>query len=118
MPEASRREGSVAGVHEAEKALDASSSEKLVASYMKSTFEKRYKGISSVLEEELVSLEDRKKSLIQEIDDLDNQKEWVDWISKYGDDIRKNAVYYAYFNEKDQIIEINGICRKRFLNIL
>ena len=32
-------------LHEAEKALDASSSEKLVASYMKSTFEKRYKGV-------------------------------------------------------------------------
>ena len=32
-------------IHEAEKALDASSSEKLVASYMKSTFEKRYKGV-------------------------------------------------------------------------
>ena len=23
------------------------------------------------------------------MDDLDNQKEWVDWISKYGDDISK-----------------------------
>merc|ERR1712070_314198 len=32
-------------VHEAEKAMDASSSEKLLASYMKSTFEKRYKGV-------------------------------------------------------------------------
>ena len=32
-------------IHEAEKALDASSSEKLLASYMKSTFEKRYKGV-------------------------------------------------------------------------
>jgi hypothetical protein len=26
----------------------------------------------------------------QEVDDLDNQKEWVDWISKYGDDIQKD----------------------------
>ena len=50
---------------------------------------KRYKEISKLLEEELVSLEDKKKSLVQEIDDLDNQKEWVDWISKYGDDINK-----------------------------
>merc|ERR1712167_463776 len=32
-------------IHEAEKALDASSSEKLLSSYMKSTFEKRYKGV-------------------------------------------------------------------------
>ena len=63
---------------------------KIEVNYMlKKMDEKRYKGISSVLEEELVSLEDRKKSLIQEIDDLDNQKEWVDWISKYGDDISK-----------------------------
>ena len=30
-----------------------------------------------------------KKSFVQEIDDLDNQKEWVDWISKYGDGISK-----------------------------
>ena len=40
-------------------------------------------------EKELVNLEDRKKSLVQEIDGLDNQKVWVDWISKYGDDISK-----------------------------
>ena len=26
----------------------------------------------------------------QEVDDLDNQKEWVDWISKYGDDIQQD----------------------------
>ena len=50
---------------------------------------KRYKVISKLLEEELVNLEDKKNSLIQEIDDLDNQKEWVEWISKYGDDISK-----------------------------
>jgi hypothetical protein len=40
-------------------------------------------------EKELVNLEDRKKSLVQEIDDLDNQKVWIDWISKYGNDISK-----------------------------
>ena len=50
---------------------------------------KRNKPLSKLLEEELTSLEDQKKSTIQEIDDLDNQKEWVDWISKYGDDISK-----------------------------
>ena len=27
--------------------------------------------------------------VIKQIDDLDSQKEWVDWISKYGDDISK-----------------------------
>ena len=42
-----------------------------------------------VLEEELISLEDTKKSLLQEVDDLDNQQDWVDWISKYCDDISK-----------------------------
>lgn len=51
--------------------------------------DRRYKPISKLLEEELTSLEDQKKSTIQEIDDLDKQKEWVDWISKYGDDISK-----------------------------
>jgi hypothetical protein len=56
---------------------------------LKKIDEKRYKGISSVLEEELTNIEDRKKTLIQEIDDLDNQKEWVDWISRYGKDISK-----------------------------
>ncbi len=36
---------------------------------LKKIDEKRYKGISSVLEEELTEIKDRKKSLIQEIDD-------------------------------------------------
>ena len=56
---------------------------------MKKIDEERYRPLSKLLEEELTSLEDQKKSTIQEIDDLDNQKEWVDWISKYGDDISK-----------------------------
>jgi len=54
---------------------------------LKKIDDKRYKGISTVLEEELMSLEDSKKIHVKVIDDLDNQKEWVDWISKYGDDI-------------------------------
>ena len=56
---------------------------------LKKIDEKRYSGISKVLEDELSQLEDSKKILIQQIDDLDSQKEWVDWISKYGDDISK-----------------------------
>jgi len=56
---------------------------------LKKIDKKRYKGISTVLEEELTQLEDRKKSIVQGIDDLDKQKEWVDWISKYGEDISK-----------------------------
>jgi hypothetical protein len=49
--------------------------------------EQQYKGISSVLKEELSQLEDSKKIMIKQINDLNSQKEWVDWISKYGDDI-------------------------------
>jgi len=56
---------------------------------LKKTEDSRYKVISNLLEEELSQLEDEKKSRIQEIDDLDNQKDWVDWISKYGQDIHK-----------------------------
>ncbi|MDC0195447.1 recombinase family protein [Candidatus Thioglobus sp.] len=54
---------------------------------LKKIDEKRFSGISTVLETELSQLEDSKKILIKQIDDLDNQKEWVDWISKYGEDI-------------------------------
>ena len=57
---------------------------------LKKTDDKRYKVISNLLEEELIHLEDKKKSMVQEIDDLDKQKEWVDWISKYGDDIQQD----------------------------
>jgi hypothetical protein len=48
-----------------------------------------YKQVKSLLDEELGSLEDKKNSYIQQIDDLDSRKEWVDWVGKYGDDIYK-----------------------------
>ena len=48
-----------------------------------------YKQIKKTLEEEKGSLEDKKSALVKEIDDLDNRKDWVDWITKYGDDISK-----------------------------
>ena len=38
------------------------------------------------LNEELGRLDDTKKGLIQQIDDLDNRKDWIDWIQKYGKD--------------------------------
>ena len=38
------------------------------------------------LNEELGRLDEEKKGLIQQIDDLDNRKEWIDWMSKYGKD--------------------------------
>jgi hypothetical protein len=42
---------------------------------LKKIDEQRYKVISTVLEQELSELEDKKKSHIQEVDDLDNQNE-------------------------------------------
>lgn len=33
--------------------------------------------------------EDNKKTKIKEIDDLDNQKDWIDWVTKYSKDISK-----------------------------
>jgi len=53
------------------------------------TIDVKYHEISNLLEEELIQLEDKKKSCLQEIDDLDNQKDWTDWISKYGKDMDK-----------------------------
>ena len=54
---------------------------------LKKIYDKWYKEISTLLEEELIPLEDLKKTHLQKIDDLDNQKQWVDWIYKYSDDI-------------------------------
>ena len=53
------------------------------------TIDVKYHEISNLLEEELIQLEDKKKSYLQEIDDLDNQKDWIDWVSKYGKDMDK-----------------------------
>ena len=41
------------------------------------------------LDEEKGSLEDIKSTLVAEIYELDNKKDWIDWITKYGDDISK-----------------------------
>ncbi len=48
------------------------------------TDERVHKSVKEMLEEELGNLEDRKKGYIQEIEDLDNQKDWIDWIGKFG----------------------------------
>jgi site-specific DNA recombinase len=48
-----------------------------------------FEEIKKTLEEEKGSLEDKKSALVKEIEDLDNRKDWVDWITKYGDDISK-----------------------------
>tara|TARA_Y100001949_G_scaffold165406_1_gene161102 strand:+ start:250 stop:720 length:471 start_codon:yes stop_codon:yes gene_type:complete len=34
-------------------------------------------------------LDKAKTQLVGEIDELDNKKDWIDWITKYGDDISK-----------------------------
>ena len=57
---------------------------------LKKIDEQRYKVISTILDQEFSELEGKKKLDIQEVDDLYNQKEWLDWISKYGNDIQKD----------------------------
>ena len=34
-------------------------------------------------------LDKAKTQFVGEIDELDNKKDWIDWITKYGDDISK-----------------------------
>ena len=80
---------SIKGINEQLKTTIKSISTNIVNQLQKRIDDKRYKVISNLLEEELIQLEDRKKSMVQEIDDLDKQKEWVDWISKYGEGISK-----------------------------
>ena len=53
--------------------------------------------------------------MFKKIDDLDDQKEWVDWISKYGDNISKQfekpiskllegIIYYISFGANKPLI--------------
>ena len=56
----------------------------------KRTDEQVYKRVKKMLENERIELEDKKKILIKQIDDLDTQKDWVDWIGKYSDEITNN----------------------------
>jgi site-specific DNA recombinase len=60
-----------------------------VNSMLRKMKNKIYEQIKSTLNEELASLEDKKSVIVKEIDDLDSKKEWVDWITKYGNDISK-----------------------------
>jgi len=48
-----------------------------------------YKEIKKTLDEEKGNLEDTKLENIKKIEDLDNRKEWVDWITQYGENIKK-----------------------------
>jgi hypothetical protein len=56
---------------------------------LKKTDDAIYKQIKKTLDEEKGNLEDKKSSLVEEIYELDNRKDWIDWISRYGDDIKK-----------------------------
>ncbi len=53
----------------------------------KKTPKQVYVQVKKMLDSEMVDLEDRKSVLVKEIDDLDTQKDWVDWIGKYSDEI-------------------------------
>jgi len=59
-------------------------------SYMlKKTEDVIYKEIKIKLEIEKAKCEDLKSKYIEEINELDNKKDWIEWITKYGDDISK-----------------------------
>jgi len=48
-----------------------------------------YKEIKKVLDEEKGTLEDKKATLVAEIEELDNRKDWLDWVGRYGEDMTK-----------------------------
>ena len=37
----------------------------------------------------MVSREDRKTQIIGQIDELDSRKDWIDWVGRFGKDIKK-----------------------------
>ena len=48
-----------------------------------------YDKIKKILTEEKEVIEEKKINIIGEINDLDSRKEWLDWITKFGDDVNK-----------------------------
>jgi hypothetical protein len=48
-----------------------------------------YEKVDKILGEEKSIIEDKKAALIEEIKDLDARKDWIDWITRFGDDINK-----------------------------
>lgn len=54
----------------------------------KKTDEKLYIQIKKNLDSEMENLESTKSRHIGEIDQLDNQKDWVDWVNKFGNKIK------------------------------
>ena len=53
--------------------------------------------------------EDNKKSKIKEIDDLDNQKDWIDWVTKYSKDISMSVILRSMIMKANKTVEIDLI---------
>jgi hypothetical protein len=53
------------------------------------TDKKIYQQIKRTLDTEFEELKKKKDVIIDQIDDLDNQKDWVDWLGEYGDDLKE-----------------------------
>ena len=49
-----------------------------------------YQEVMQGLMEVKATLDDDKSQYIEEIRELDNRRDWIDWITRYGDDIKKN----------------------------
>ena len=56
---------------------------------LKKTDDAIYQQIKKTLDEEKASLDDAKSQFVEEINELGNKKDWIDWITRYGDDISK-----------------------------
>ena len=48
-----------------------------------------YEEVMQGLMEVKATLDDDKSQYIEEIRELDNRRDWIDWITRYGDDIKK-----------------------------
>ena len=48
-----------------------------------------YDKIKTILTAEKEVIQNKKINIIGEIDDLDSRKEWLNWITKFGDDVNK-----------------------------
>ena len=64
-------------------------SENEVNKMMGRTEDAVYQNIKKILGEEKGAVEDKKAQIVEEINELDNQKDWIDWITKYGENINK-----------------------------
>jgi hypothetical protein len=56
---------------------------------LKKTDDAIYQQIKKTLDEEKASLDDAKSQFVEEINELGNKKDWIDWITRYGNDISK-----------------------------